>query len=66
VGIAAAFIRTAMPQNQPGSLTAQQAFDLATYINSHTRPDFAAKSMDWPNGDAPPDVPYPLRSRKTD
>lgn len=66
VGIAAAFIRTAMPQNQPGSLTAQQAFDLAAYINSHARPDFAAKSMDWPNGDAPPDVPYPLRSRKSD
>jgi thiosulfate dehydrogenase len=64
VGIAASFIRVAMPQHQPGTLSPQQAFDLATYINSHARPDFAAKSLDWPNGDAPYDVPYRLRSTK--
>jgi thiosulfate dehydrogenase len=60
---AAAFIRAAMPQTNPGSLTPQQAFDLATYINTRTRPDFARKSEDWPNGDPPPDVAYPTRAK---
>lgn len=59
---AAAFIRSAMPQTNPGSLTPQQAFDVATYINSRPRPDFAAKTLDWPRGDAPPDVAYQTRA----
>src|SRR5438270_580701 len=59
VRTAAAFIRVAMPQSRPGSLSAQQAFDLAVYINSRPRPDFTRKSSDWPRGDAPPDVAYP-------
>ena len=62
--MAAAFIRASMPQHQPGSLTAQQAYDLAAYINSRPRPDFARKSLDWPNGDPPPDVAYPVGSRR--
>jgi thiosulfate dehydrogenase len=56
---AAAFIRSAMPQNKPGSLTSQEAFDLAAYVNSRPRPDFARTSSDWPRGDPPPDVAYP-------
>jgi thiosulfate dehydrogenase len=63
VRMAAAFIRVAMPQHQPGTLTPQQAFDLATYINTRPRPDFAQKALDWPNGDVPPDVAYSTRSR---
>jgi thiosulfate dehydrogenase len=59
---AAAFIRAAMPQNNPGSLSPQQAFDLAAYINSRPRPDFAKKALDWPNGDPPPDVAYETRA----
>jgi thiosulfate dehydrogenase len=66
VRMAAAFIKAAMPQNNPGSLTAQQAFDLAAYINSRPRPDFSKKALDWPRGDAPPDVAYPTRGPKTD
>jgi thiosulfate dehydrogenase len=58
VRTAAAFIRTAMPQNAPGTLTEQQAFDLAVFINSQPRPDFVGKELDWPNGDPPPDVAY--------
>jgi thiosulfate dehydrogenase len=58
VGRAASFIRAAMPKNNPGSLTVQQAFDVAVYINSQPRPDFARKALDWPRGDAPPDVAY--------
>jgi thiosulfate dehydrogenase len=55
---AASFIKYNMPSDRPGTLTAQQAFDLAAYMNSHARPDLAGKESDWPNGDAPEDVPY--------
>ena len=64
VNTAAAFIRSAMPQTAPGTLTAQQAYDLAAYITSQPRPDFARKEFDWPRGDPPPDVAYPTRARK--
>ena len=64
VNTAAAFIRAAMPQTAPGSLTPQQAFDLAAYINAQPRPDFARKEFDWPRGDPPPDVAYPTRARR--
>ncbi|HUR92223.1 MAG TPA: c-type cytochrome [Gemmatimonadaceae bacterium] len=59
VRTAAAFIRVAMPFDRPGTLTEQQAFDVATYINSRPRPDFPGKEKDWPRGDPPPDVAYP-------
>ena len=58
---AASFIKHNMPTDRPGTLTAQQAFDLAAYVNSHARPDFAGKENDWPKGGAPPDVPYVTR-----
>jgi thiosulfate dehydrogenase len=56
-----------MPYDNPGSLTPHQAYDVATYINTRPRPDFARKSNDWPNGDQPPDVAYPTAAarRKT-
>jgi thiosulfate dehydrogenase len=60
---AASFIRHNMPYDLPGTLTDQQAFDVAAYVNSHVRPDLAGKEKDWPNGDAPPDAAYPTRSR---
>ena len=55
---AASFIARNMPQTAPGSLTAQDAFDLAAYIDSHPRPDSPGKEKDWPFGGAPRDVPY--------
>lgn len=55
---AATFIRHFMPQNNRGSLTDQQAFDLAAFVNSHARPDSPGKENDWPDGGAPYDVPY--------
>jgi thiosulfate dehydrogenase len=55
---AASFISHNMPQTAPGSLTPQNAFDLAAYINSHPRPDSPQKENDWPTGGAPRDVPY--------
>lgn len=65
VRTAAAYIRQVMPRDRPGSLTPQEAFDLATYINTRPRPDFRGKERDWPHGGAPPDVAYPtLAARK--
>jgi thiosulfate dehydrogenase len=64
VNTAAAFIRAAMPQTAPGTLTPQQAYDLAAYVNSRPRPDFARKADDWPRGDPPPDVAYPTKGRR--
>ena len=55
---AASFIWHNMPQSNPGSLSPQQAFDVAAYINSHPRPDSPGKESDWPTGGAPKDVPY--------
>src|SRR5205809_5270741 len=59
VRTAAAFVRDNMPFDQPGSLSDQQALDVAAYVNAHPRPDFPDKIHDWPNGDPPPDVAYP-------
>jgi thiosulfate dehydrogenase len=36
----AAFVRENMPQNDPGSLTAQQAYDVAAYVNSKPHTPF--------------------------
>lgn len=55
---AASFIWHNMPQVKPGSLTPQEAFDVASFINSHPRPDSPGKESDWPMGGAPKDVPY--------
>jgi thiosulfate dehydrogenase len=60
---AASFIRHNMPYGNP-TLTDQQAFDVAAYVNSRPRPDFAGKENDWPRGDAPPDVAYPTRASR--
>jgi thiosulfate dehydrogenase len=58
---AAAFIRHNMPYDRPGTLTDQQAFDVAAFVTSRPRPDFPGKERDWPKGGAPPDVPYRTR-----
>jgi thiosulfate dehydrogenase len=55
---AASFIFHNMPQDAPGTLTPQEAFDLAAYVNSHERPDSPGKENDYPAGGAPKDVPY--------
>lgn len=36
----AAFLRNNMPQNHPGSLTAQDAYDIAAYVHTMPRPKF--------------------------
>ncbi len=64
VRTAATFIRDNMPFDQPETLTDQQAFDVAAFVNAHARPDFPDKIHDWPNGDAPPDVAYETLAAK--
>ncbi|GHH97395.1 c-type cytochrome [Neobacillus kokaensis] len=69
ISTTAGFIKRNMPPAEmggikKGELTDQQAADLAAYILSHDRPDFAEKENDWPNGDAPADVPYKTKAAK--
>jgi thiosulfate dehydrogenase len=58
INTAASFIHAAMPFDRAQQLTPQQAFDVASYINTRPRPDFPAKSRDWPHGGKPPDADY--------
>ncbi|MGQ0765952.1 MAG: c-type cytochrome [Gemmatimonadota bacterium] len=60
---AASFVRHNMPFGAPGSITEQQAWDVALFINSQPRPDMPGKEDDWPLGGAPPDVPYATKGR---
>jgi len=58
VSLAASFIKANMPLGQGGTLTDDVAYDLAAFINSQPRPDFARKAEDWPKGGRPADSPY--------
>jgi thiosulfate dehydrogenase len=55
---AASFIHAVMPIDRAQQLTEQQAFDVATYINTRPRPDFAKKIHDWPKGGKPAGADY--------
>jgi thiosulfate dehydrogenase len=59
---AAAFIHTNMPFDRPGSLSERDAWDVAAYLVSRPRPDYAGKEDDWPRGNPPPDVAYRTRA----
>ena len=49
--------------DRPGTLTPQQAWDVAAYVNGQVRPDFPGKENDWPRGDAPADAAYRTRAQ---
>jgi thiosulfate dehydrogenase len=51
---AASFIHALMPIDRAQQLSEQQAFDIATYINSRPRPLFKKKAQDYPKGGRPP------------
>lgn len=63
---AAAFIRDNMPMSvqkdgawgQGGTLTDQDAVDIAEYFTHQPRPGFAGTAKDWPNGNKPKDARY--------
>lgn len=46
------------PLTTPGSLSDEDAQQIAAYGNSHQRPSFAGKAGDFPNGDVPVDAVY--------
>ena len=58
VSVAAAFIKSNMPRNWGWSLSDDDAYDVAAYINAQPRPDFPGKANDWPKGGKPADAPY--------
>jgi thiosulfate dehydrogenase len=58
INTAASFIHSLMPIDRAQQLTPQQAFDVATYINTRPRPTFAPKVHDFPRGGKPPDADY--------
>jgi thiosulfate dehydrogenase len=58
LGNAAGFVKTNMPVGQENTLSNEDALDVAAYFTRKPRPDFPAKSHDWPMGDKPDDVPY--------
>ena len=58
INTAASFIHTVMPLDRAQQLTPQQAYDVATYINTRPRPDFPKRIHDWPHGGKPPDADY--------
>lgn len=58
VSVAASFIKANMPRSWGWSLSDDEAFDVAAYINSQPRPDFPGKIHDWPKGGKPADSPY--------
>jgi thiosulfate dehydrogenase len=58
VSVAAAFIKSNMPRSWGWSLSDDDAYDVATYINAQPRPDFPGKANDWPRGGKPVDSPY--------
>lgn len=55
---AAGFVKHNMPQGQEGSLTDDEAWDVAAYFSQQERPDFKKKKMDWSKGEKPEDARY--------
>lgn len=53
---AAAFVKHNMPLGKSGSLTDQEAVDVAEYFTHQARPVYAGKAKDWPKGDKPADA----------
>jgi thiosulfate dehydrogenase len=55
---AAAFVKANMPLGQGGTLSDQEAYDIAAYFTRQPRPDFPGKGRDWPQGGKPADARY--------
>lgn len=52
----AGYIQAYMPVGSPGTLTEQEAADLAAFILSQDRPEWGKHDTDWPNGGKPSDI----------
>ncbi len=55
---AAAYVRWNMPFGQGGTLTDQEAYDVADYFIHLERPDWERRAQDWPAGGRPRDARY--------
>ncbi|MDD3814102.1 MAG: c-type cytochrome [Desulfocapsaceae bacterium] len=55
---AAAFIKRKMPFTAGGTLSDQEAYDIADFVIHQPRPDYAGKENDWPKGGKPDDARY--------
>ncbi|MBY7142490.1 c-type cytochrome [Virgibacillus sp. NKC19-3] len=53
---AAGFIQEYMPRYDPGSLTDQEAADIAAFLLSQERPVWEGHDEDWEEGGRPPDI----------
>jgi thiosulfate dehydrogenase len=53
---AAAFVKHNMPLGQGGTLSDQEALDVADYFTHLARPVYQFKAKDWPLGDKPKDA----------
>ena len=56
VSVAAGFVQAKMPLGNGGTLSDQDAYDIAAYFTAKPRPDFPAAKNDWPLGGAPSDA----------
>lgn len=54
--VAAPFVQTKMPLGNAGTLSDQDAYDIAAYFTAQPRPKFAARAKDWPKGGRPADA----------
>ncbi len=61
--IVAAFVHHHMPFDAPGFVADSIANDVAGFLLSRPRPDIPGKELDWPNGDAPPDMAYKTKAQ---
>lgn len=55
---AAGFVKFNMPLGQGGTLTDEEAWDVAAYFTQQQRPDFKKKKKDWSKGEKPKDARY--------
>lgn len=55
---AAGFVKHNMPLGQGGTLTDEEAQNVAAYFTTKPRPDFRRKAQDWPKGEKPSDARY--------
>lgn len=58
ISVAASFIKANMPRGWGWTVTDDEAFDVAAYVNTQSRPDYPDKIHDWPKGGKPADAPY--------
>lgn len=50
------FVKHSLPENDPGSLSDQEAADVAAFILAQERPEWENHDADWPDEDRPGDI----------